>query len=179
MNFSDDLEDIEFPEQPEDADAWKTTALREAAKPLMELALQILKTTQAIVETIPETDEDDNFFAHYREGLMENALKLRPKIAGAMGTGDYILMSEYAVVIKLAARELMAQTSGLKMMGYENHDYLNALRSEIEDFRELFVKWVRSFPREEPLWPDGWALFYTEEDVAKWNEMNPDEEVKE
>jgi hypothetical protein len=96
-----------------------------------------------------------------------------------MATGDYILMSENATIIKLAARELMTQTSGLKMFGYENHDYLNALRSEIEEFRKVFVKWVRSFPKEDPLWPDGWGLFYTDEDVEKWNRMNPGEQREE
>jgi hypothetical protein len=188
MDFNDDdeLEDDFMPDDDfEDGDEWKLRPLRENAKALTTLANQILRTTEAIVETIPEKDADDKEIVdlrgmqEYRGWMMENALKIRVKISGAMATGDYILMSENATIIKLAARELMTQTSGLKMFGYENHDYLNALRSEIEEFRKVFVKWVRSFPKEDPLWPDGWGLFYTDEDVEKWNRMNPGEQREE
>ncbi|HRG88056.1 MAG TPA: hypothetical protein PLW44_03490 [Chitinophagales bacterium] len=184
MNFNDDdeLEDDFIPDDDfEDGDEWKLKPVRENAKELTRLANQILKTTEAIVETLPEEDTEDELtgelrgMQEYRSWMMENALKIRVKISGAMATGDYILMSENATIIKLAARELMTQTSGLKMFGYDNHDYLNALRAEIEEFRKVFVRWVRSFPKEDPLWPDGWGLFYTDEDVEKWNRMNPTE----
>lgn len=176
-----DLEDMELRQHDDDeseGEEWKTQPLRDAAKPLLKLAMQILKTVMAIVETIPEKDSDGEHMSFYREVMMEDAMKLGVKISGAMATGDYILMSENAVIIKLAARELLTQTSGLKMMGYSNQDYLDTLRSEIEEFKKLFLKWVRAFVREEPIWPDGWGLFYTEEDVARWNSLNPNEEVE-
>jgi hypothetical protein len=186
MDLNDDDDDeLEFfgndDEEDDKADDWKLKPLRETSKVLMKLANQILRTTEAIVETIPETvegeEENDDLLGlqEYRSWMMENAYKLPVKISGAMATCDYILMSENATIIKLAARELMTQTSGLKMFGYENQDYLNALRQEIEEFRKVFVEWVRLFPREDPLWPDGWGLFYTDEDVEKWNKMNPTE----
>lgn len=190
MNLDDDDDDFDERfshrnDDGEDGDDWKLKPLREHAKELSKLANQILRTTQAIVETLPEKDTDEELTAElrglqeYRGWMMENAMKMRVKISGAMATGDYILMTENATLIKLAARELMTMTSGLKMYGYENHDYLNALRAEIEEFRKVFVKWVRSFPKEEPLWPDGWGLFYTDEDVDKWNKLNPTEPRKE
>ncbi|HLP49509.1 MAG TPA: hypothetical protein VK154_01430 [Chitinophagales bacterium] len=184
MNLDDDdfEEDMYADdEEHEDGDEWNLKALRENAKELTKLANQILKTTEAIVETLPEEDTEEELTAElrgmqgYRGWMMENALRIRVKIAGAMATCDYILMTENATLIKLAARDLMTQTSGLRMFGYENQDYLDALRAEIEAFRKVFVRWVRSFPKEDPLWPDGWGLYYTDEDVDKWNKLNPTE----
>ena len=181
MNFDQDdfeMDDRHFHREDDEGEEWKVKPLNDAAKPLLALACQILKTVTAIIETIPEVTED-GLLDDYPAWMLENARKLRIKISSAMATRDYILMSENAVIIKLAARELMTQTSGLEMFGYENQDYLDALRDEIEEFRKLFVIWVRAFVREEPLWPDGWGLFYSSEDVDKWNSINPDERVEE
>jgi hypothetical protein len=181
MDFddNDDMEERELHSYDDEGEEWKTKPMRDAAMPLLKLAQQIFKTVMAIVETIPEEDTGDEHMSEHRSWMMENAMKLGVKISGAMATGDYILMQENAVVIKLAARELLTQTSGLKMFGYPNQDYLDALRSEIEEFKKLFVKWVRTFVREEPLWPDGWGLFYTEDDVARWNNQNLNDQVNE
>jgi hypothetical protein len=29
------------------------------------------------------------------------------------------------------------------------------------------------------MYPDGWGLFYTEEDVERYNKLNPDEPIEE
>jgi hypothetical protein len=196
MRFDDDNDDFneeEFfnngDEQGEDGDDWKLKPLRETGKVLIQLSEQILKTTEAIVATLPEVDEDsipktgelDDKTAHllalqdYKGWMLGNARTIRVKISGAMATCDYILMSENATLIKLAARGLETETSGLEMFGYDNEEYLETLRNEIDEFRKAFVKWVRCFPKEDPLWPDGWGLFYTDEDVDKWNKLNPTE----
>ncbi len=186
MNLDDDdlIEDFDFNDEENDdtGDDWKLKPLREAAAELKILAKQILRTTEAIVETIPDKPEDHTeidsltILQEYKGWMMENAFKLQVKLSGAMATCNYILMTENATIIKMAARDLMTQTSGLKMYGYENQDYLDTLRTEIEDYRKVFVKWVRAFPKEEPLWPDGWGLYYTDEDVENWNKLNPDEQ---
>jgi hypothetical protein len=168
-------------DQDENGDSWKTKQLKEESANLKKLADQILKTTEAITETLPEEPgtDDERMLFEYRGLMMENALTLRIKISGAMASRDYILMNEKAVVIKLAARDLMTQTSGLRMMDYEHDEYLEMLRNEIDEFRKVFVRWVRSFPKEEPLFPDGWGLFYTDEDVQKWNSINPEDKREE
>ena len=155
---------------------WKLRPLKESAEPLKELAKEILKTVSAICSTI--TDEDE-MLRDYRSQLMEDAYKIPVKISGAMVTLDYILMMENAVVIKMAARNLMTACSGLEMLGYADTDYLIALRAELDMFKKIFSKWVRCFPREEPIWPDGWALFYTLEEIEIWNKINPTEQVEE
>ena len=159
-----------------EGEEWKLKPLNEATGPLKEQANEILETVMAICATI--TKEDD-MLKEYKSVLMEDAYKLPVKISGAMATLDYILMMENAVIIKLAARSLMTACSGMEMFEYEHTDYLKALRSELDMFKTLFAKWVRCFPREEPLWPDGWALFYSPEDIEIWNKMNPNEQVEE
>lgn len=180
MRFDDD-DDERFlrhlNNDDEQGEEWKLKPRKDSATRLIKIARQIMKTTEAIIETLPE--EEDKHMSHYREWMMENSLKIIPKISGAMATGDYILMTENATIIKLAARELLTQTSGLKMFGYKHTDYLNALREEIEEFRKEFVVWVRTFEKEDPIYPDGWGLYYTEEDLIRWNAMNPDDQRNE
>ena len=163
-------------DEENDGEDWKLKPLKDAAKPLKTLASEIVKTVHAICETI---DDEDTLLSVYKPMMMQDAFTLPVKISGAMATLDYTLMMENAVVIKLAARSLMTNCTGLDMMGYEDSSYLKALREDLETFKKLFAKWVRCFPREEPIWPDGWALFYTAEDIEIWNRMNPTEQVKE
>lgn len=181
MNIDDD--DIEYDDlerEDEEGEEWKLRPLREAATALKKRSRQILQTVTAIVETLPKEDDpdDQNHTSYHRGWMMENAMMIGAKLAGARG-GDYMILRENAVQIKLAARDLLIQTSGLEMFDYPHTEYLHALRSEIEEFRRDFVKWVRAFPAEDDIYPDGWALFYSEEDVAKWNNMNPDETKEE
>lgn len=177
MGLDRDLEDMDLPKRRiDDGEDWKVQPMREAAKPLLRLAMQIIKTTQAIIETIPD---DNEMMAHHKSWMMENAFKLGPKIAGAVGSENYMIMMENAVIIKVNARELMTQCTSLEMFDYEHQDYLDALRSELEAFQKQFVKWVRTFRKGDDIYPDGWGLFYSEEDLARWNEINPDEQVEE
>lgn len=145
---NDDIEERDLRWDDEEGDEWKTQPLREAAAVLKKQARQILKTVTAIVETLPEEgDENDgNHTSHHRGWMMENAMVIGAKLAGA-GGGDYMILRENAVVIKLAARELLTQTSALAMFGYPHGEYLQALRAEIEEFRKAFVRWVRAFPQ--------------------------------
>lgn len=177
MNLDRDLEDIQLPKRRiDDGEDWKVQPMRDAAQILLKQSLQILKTTQAIVETIAD---DNIMMVEYKTWMMENAYKIPPKIVGAVGTEEYMLMMENAVVIKLNARELITHCSGLEMFDYEHQEYVDTLRIELEAFQKQFVIWVRTFRKEDPIWPDGWGIFYSEEDVARWNEQNPDEQVEE
>lgn len=173
-----DLEDIKLRYSFEDdGEEWKYRELREAAQDLHKLSLQILKTCRGILETLPD-DESDPLYDCGRL-IREEAYKLTPKISAAMATRNFILMTENATIVKLAARNIQSQTLALEMFDYDNEDYLNTLHEELEVFRLLFVKWVRCFPKDEPVYPDGWGLYYTNEEVDRWNKLNPDEPVTE
>jgi len=66
---------------------------------------------------------------------------------------------ENAVLVKVAARNLLTQASGLKMMFLVDERYLQVLRNEIEEFRFMFVEWVQSFDKSKDI-QDNWGLFY-------------------
>ena len=68
---------------------------------------------------------------------------------------------ECAVQVKVAACELLAQTSFCHSQGLIDDEYLAVLRNSIEEFRKLFVKWVKSFDRNQDT-DDGWGLFVQE-----------------
>jgi hypothetical protein len=123
--------------------------------PVMIKAQQILEVTEALLETLP----DDDMAEHYRRIMMEDALILAPKIAGAEGADIYTLRMENAVIIKVAARNLLTQTSGLAMMGLSETRYIQVLRDEIEEFRVLFISWIKTFNPKKDI-KDNWGLFY-------------------
>ena len=122
--------------------------------PLMKKADEILHLTEAIIATINEADD----VLLIREQMMSNALMLIPKIAGAEGGNLYTLRMENAVIIKIHARELLAQTALVKAEKLANPTDLQILRNTIEEFRVLFVEWVQGFDKSNDI-PDEWGLF--------------------
>lgn len=132
---NDDMEEPKMQWDDEEGDEWKTKSLREAAAVLKKQSRQILQTVTDIVETLPKEgeEENDHHTSHHREWMMENAMVIGAKLAGA-GGGDYMILRENAVLIKLAARDLLTQTSALEMFNYPHGEYLQALRTEIEEF---------------------------------------------
>jgi hypothetical protein len=97
---------------------------------------------------------------HYREIMLSDAGTLSSKIANAEGGDFYTLRMENAVLVKVAARNLLAQTSGLRMLGLSEPHYLQLLRDEVEEFRLLFVEWVTGFDKSKDI-RDDWGLFYS------------------
>jgi four helix bundle protein len=122
--------------------------------PIFKKAMEIAEITHALIESIEE--EDDKF--HIREQMLANAYVLGAKIAGAEGAGIYRIRMENAVLIKLAACELQAQTSLCRAENLSENDYIQLLRDEIENFRKLFVSWVDSFDSSDN-YDDGWGIF--------------------
>lgn len=121
---------------------------------IVKCAKNIRKLTLALVETFKE--EEDKLMM--KQLMMENAFMLEPKIAGAEAADLYSIRMENAVIIKIHARELLAQTSLCKAEKLTKPEYLQLLRDEIENFRKLFVEWVRSFDRSNDI-KDNWGLF--------------------
>src|SRR5690606_10147863 len=91
--------------------------------------------------------------------MLEDAMIIPAKIAGAESMDDYILKMENAVIIKVHARSLLTQTSSLKYLELVDPAYLQLLRDEIEAFRLLFRKWIASFETNSTKEGDGWGLF--------------------
>jgi len=123
--------------------------------PLYKSAVNIRKLTTSLAETIKE--EEDSLMM--KDQMLMNAYILGPKIAGAEAGDMYTLRMENAVLIKIHARDLLTQTSFCKAEKLSKPEYLKLLRDEIENFRILFVEWVKTFDKENDI-KDDWGLFY-------------------
>ena len=63
-----------------------------------------------------------------------------------------------AAIIRKEAQIILATTSGLKMCGFKELDYLESIRNEVEEFRILFAEWVKTFDEWNYI-IDRWGLF--------------------
>lgn len=130
------------------------------ALPIYQKAEEILELTERIVNLF----ESEGMEEMHKSMMMEDAMILQVKIAGAQAMDDFILKMENAVIIKIHARSLLAATSSLAYTDSVDKRYLKLLRDEIDAFRLLFLQWVNSFQIDTTKDPDGWGLFVPETD---------------
>ncbi len=127
--------------------------------PVFKKANEILEITKAITDAI---DEEDDIF-NMREFMMSNALTMTSKIVGAEGGDLYSLRMENAVLIKLAACELKTQTNMLRIDNLTDGQYIQLLRDEVDNFKPLFIDWVKSFDPTDDV-NDGWLYIMPPKD---------------
>jgi hypothetical protein len=137
----------------EDGDAWKPEKVY--GNELFRKSIDILNLTETICSMLPE-DEGESEFTHRL--MMENATIVPAKIKGAMVMDVYSLKMENAVIIKVNVMQLKVQLWSCEAIHEMERKYLDVLRDEIEAFRQIFIKWVTSFDKENDL-PDEWHLF--------------------
>ncbi|WP_289658653.1 hypothetical protein [Flavobacterium panacagri] len=141
--------------------------------PIFQKAEQILKLTEGLVHIIPAENE---FLQETTVRFMlENAMIIPAKIAGAEAGDLYDLRMENAAIIRKAARELYVQAGSLRYEdGITDTDYIYLLRNTIEEFRFLFIDWVAGFD----VWnyiKDSWGLFNPPGVNA--HDKDPDEDI--
>jgi hypothetical protein len=160
MSFDDDDFDInDFNFEDYDPEETKREMDEENKRvrdlPLTKKAREIFDLTHAICESMPD---DGEYVDMYRGLLMENAIMLVPKIAGAEAMDDYGLKMENAVIIKVNAMQLRTQLNGCEMFNLVKEDYLGILREAIDEFKILFADWVSKFEKTD-IYDDGWGLW--------------------
>ncbi len=128
------------------------------ALPLYRKALEVLDLVDHILAVAPDSEEEDNPLQFQMQVMHANAILLAPKIANAEGADLYDLRMENATLIRKAARDLLTDLRGLEMFGYHEPRYFNLLRDELEEFRKLFVAWIRAFDPFNSA-PDPWGMF--------------------
>ncbi|RIW18127.1 hypothetical protein D0X99_00035 [Algoriphagus lacus] len=121
--------------------------------PLMKKSNEIVSLTHALVGSLDEARKE-----LYGGMMMEDAMVISAKFAGAEGVNDFILKMENATIMKVHARHLNSMTYQLAIEETHAEDHLNLLREAISEFRTLFVEWVRGFDSSERI-DDGWGLF--------------------
>lgn len=92
------------------------------------------------------------------ELMINNGFQLSAKLAAARIATDYGRCMELAVLIKVAAESLLSQTALCLELRLTPPEYIDTLRSELEEFRCLFRAWVATFDPTDH-YDDGWGLF--------------------
>lgn len=151
FNF-DDLSDEEKEEiekqQREERQALETS-------PIYIKAFEIYNTVNALVESL--SDDDKEF---YQSILLESSMILAPKIAGAFGSESWLICMQNASIIRYHAEYLHTSTSGLRLFTKAQKEYVQLFRTDMEEFRELFKEWVKTFDKlEHEEYVDEWGLF--------------------
>jgi len=121
--------------------------------PLMKKAMEIVSLTHALVGSLDEARKE-----LYGGIMMEDATVMSSKFAGAHGVDSYIQKMENATIMKVHARHLYSMTYQLAMEETHADEHLELLREAIEEFRLLFLDWIKSFDSAERS-DDGWGLF--------------------
>lgn len=121
--------------------------------PLMKKAMEIVSLTHALVGSLDDDKKDI-----YGGMMMEDATVMSAKFAGAHGVDSYVLKMENATIMKVHARHLNSMTYQLEMEETHAEEHLELLREAIEEFRLLFLDWIKGFESADR-YDDGWGLF--------------------
>lgn len=121
--------------------------------PLMIKAKDIFRLTRALVGSLDEARRE-----LYGNIMMEDAMVMSAKFAGAEGISDYVLKMEKAVIMKVHAKSLNTMTYQLEMEQTHAEEHLELLREAIKEYRLLFVEWTKGFDPNEK-YDDGWGIF--------------------
>lgn len=124
----------------------------------------ILKCVEHLIDGIPKEESGASttyelaLFDYHATSMMANALLIPVKIAGAAGSNEYGHQMENATEIRKAAREIITDTRGLQIANFKEVQYLELLRTEIEEFRPIFAEWIKTFHSSKDS-IDRWGLF--------------------
>jgi four helix bundle protein len=121
--------------------------------PLYCKAMSIVEITTMLTQ-IFDADSDELELA---KQIQANAHLIPAKIAGAEAGDLYSIRMENAVVIKIAAKEMLSQLTLCKHLKLANNDYIHLLKEEIEQFRILFIQWVVNFDKSNDA-KDDWSI---------------------
>lgn len=132
-------------------------ALDEIKKlPIYQKAELIFQLVQSLVASLPE---DDEYIQDTKHLMLEDAMIMNAKIAGAEGGDLYSIRMQNAAIIRDHAMHLYVQIGSLRFhKKYKDLEYVKLIRSEIDAFRLLFIAWVKSFDTTNYFW-DEWELF--------------------
>ncbi|MEY2829718.1 MAG: hypothetical protein RIQ33_1576 [Bacteroidota bacterium] len=153
-NFDDDDDEVNDDEIrkeiEEDHQKLRNLPVYKQAKRLMELVL-------ALVDAI----DDDHKMKSVTEIMLQDAMMLCPKIAGAHGCDIYQAKIENAMLIRYHAKSLYMQYHTLKMFKLCDDTYAELIKNESIIFKKLFLEWVAAFDKSTDE-KDEWGNFYFE-----------------
>lgn len=149
----------------DEGDEWKTRLKNERAKKLYNQWQQVYLLVEALcdgLKTVSESEDDpfaidEDYLQHLKEMMLGDGMIIPAKIVGAEAGDLYVLRMENAAIIRKAADDTYKECSSFRMMGISTDAELDAVRAEIDIFRQYFKEWVAGFERDD--WEDEWGLF--------------------
>ncbi len=123
--------------------------------PLYKKGEEIYDVVDRICQLIPDEDE---MLQHVKDLMLEDAMLLSVKLAGAEAGQLYDIKMEAATIIRKAALNLMIQNHSLEMFGFEHAGYFKMVRELLEEYRLLYIDWVSKFDKWNYV-IDRWGLF--------------------
>lgn len=141
--------------------------------PVFQKSEEILELARIIADTLKEDDKKE----HLATEMLSNAMIMQVKIAGAEGGGLYSLKMQNAVVIKIAAHDMLNAVIFAAMVEINEADYVQLMRDKVEEFRLAFLDWIRGFDKSYDI-PDNWGIRYDSStpEQEKLEELMFDEE---
>jgi hypothetical protein len=156
--------------------------------PLAKKAKEINTIVDALLESLEPDEEDDDeedmddddsenpediefsdeeqqemmmetLFHHTKHEMRLNSMTIGAKFAAIAASDSYMMTMENAVLMKIAARNLLAQSAMLQYEGSADPEHIQVLRRAVDEFREIFVEWLATIKPGEDDEPDGWGLF--------------------
>jgi hypothetical protein len=116
-------------------------------------AKEIIGLTRALVGSLDEARRE-----LYGGLMLEDAMVMSAKFAGAESIPDFVLKMEKAVIMKVHAKSLYSMTYQLALEETHAEEHLELLRQAIEEYRKLFIEWIKGFDPAEK-YDDGWGIF--------------------
>lgn len=123
--------------------------------PLYKKGQEIFDVVKEITDLIPE---DNDMLQDIKGQMLSDAAMLTVKVAGAEGGDLYDIRMQNAAIIRKAAMDLMVQNHSLDAYGFEYVEYFQIVRNLIEEYRLLFIDWVKGFDQWNYI-IDRWGLF--------------------
>lgn len=124
--------------------------------PIYRKAEQIFKLVNSLLETI---DEENEYLIQTKYLMRDDIAVICAKIAGAEAGELYSIKMQNAAIIRDYAMHLYVQIGNLRFEdAFKDKEYVEMIRNEIDQFRELFIEWVANFDKSNYIW-DEWELF--------------------
>lgn len=124
--------------------------------PIYQKAELIYHLVESLAASLPE---DDDFIQSTKDIMRADAMIISAKIAGAEGGDLYSIRMQNAAIIRDHGMSLYVQVGSLRFEeNYKDLEYVKLIRTEIDEFRLLFIEWVNGFDTNNHIW-DEWELF--------------------
>jgi len=123
--------------------------------PVFKKAGELSELVEIIAESLKESSKKEHFVTE----MISNSYLIQAKIAGAEGGGLYSIRMQNAVLIRYAVYNMFNAVSAASMFDIGEEDYVDLMREKVEEFRVVFVDWIRGFDKTYDA-PDNWGIRY-------------------